>query len=59
MDKKIIDAFIYLASAARLAPHEQEQLLDMICNHEETEKYNDGSGNDWDRCVNCGKLKIK
>lgn len=57
-DSVLIEAFQYLASRARLTPHEQEELMNIICDHK-YENWNDGYGNDWNRCRICGKLKVK
>lgn len=55
MDKRIIDGFIYLSKKAKIPVWEQEELLDIICEHEF--RLFSGHGRQWERCVYCDRLR--
>lgn len=55
MDKRIIDGFIYLSEKAKIPVWEQEELLDIICEHEF--QFRSGHGQQWERCVRCDRLR--
>ena len=55
MDKRIIDGFKYLSKKAQIPVWEQEELLDIICEHEFQLK--SGHGQQWERCIHCDRLR--